>query len=166
MVSRSRPNRADFTNGPPGQGGRRNRLGPSKSPFRSVPTLPHSSTGVAARAHELFAEQVLQGLRAVGPLQTTPPVGELPPVTPHFVAPAAVAAPGFNSVPYYSTPAASPYTSWRGPNSTPGTTRSERFTTKSTPTHLADDLTIQHSLSMLGNYSPYRGLKSDGAFLL
>ena len=118
----------------------------------------------------LHAQQMLCGIRAAGALISTPPSGELPPVSsypPPLVGAPSVTTPypgmsssarppgmsvGLQPPPSYSVGQRS------GQRSSTGVGSGSLASLQSAPTGQSDDLYIPYSTGLLGSFSPYRGL--------
>jgi hypothetical protein len=111
----------------------------------------------------LHAQQVLLGIRAPGPLTSTPPAGGLPPVASYApilyssgaAAAGAVLPPLVGPPPpLYSTVQTS--TGGLGGGGGPSVGAGENGQRRSEPTYMSDELCIPYSAGMLGSFSPFR----------
>ena len=111
----------------------------------------------------LFAQQMLAGIRAPGSLVSSPPAGELPSVAsygPPIAQPPPPAFAGFAPPQHQVTPYPSPYTTVQRPAVGPvgGGGGGGTYSTQRTQIRGSDELYIPRSASLLGSYTPYRGL--------
>lgn len=111
----------------------------------------------------LHAQQLQQGIRAVGLLTTMPPWGELPPLSsypPPVPAPTGAHPPTFGDAaptPQLATPTGSPYVTQQR-TTAGGSAAALHSTTRSTVPASSDEQCIPFSVGMLGAYSPYRSI--------
>jgi hypothetical protein len=110
----------------------------------------------------LYAQQVLLGIRAPGPLTSTPPAGGLPPVASYApilyssgAAARAVLPPPVGPPPLLYSTVQTGTGGLRGGGG-PSVGAGANGQRRSESTYMSDELCIPYSAGMLGSFSPYR----------